>query len=343
MVLIGNILLGLTTAFFLLFAFELYTKPARIGGDGAIGMAYTVFLFHLVLFVCAATVAGFVGQQGKFSWAGSSGASRFLCISAGLMLATIGSLFASYRDGPILNTWMGPFAQVVITVLLITGLAGLLNNDTPPTTYRLSLLVAAALGMVVCLPIVWITLKNKVENTVASVQAMGQPDSNDIRMTQEVEAFDVSQGIANLLIFTDFNKDMSVREPALAKLKSCPDWQEQLVQGLRERWAPEVFTFLAGNDVDDKNMFAEPIGEGIRMQALLIREKLGEASQSHHLYEDQFMWEVERVLRTLKKFKDNGTDYRPMMLEFREAFNAPCSVKKPKFTCLRYLDNWLKM
>ncbi|MEQ1747619.1 MAG: hypothetical protein ABMA02_19480 [Saprospiraceae bacterium] len=342
MILIGNILLGLVTLFFLLFAFEIYSRPAQIGGDGAVGKAYTVFFFHLALLICAAAVAGIVGQQGKFSWAGSSGTSRFLWISAGLMLAIVGSLFASYREGPILNTWMGPFAQVGVTVLLITGLAGLLNDCTPPAAYRISLQVAAALGMMACLPIVGITLKNKLENAAASAKAMGKPSSNDIRMAKEVEAYDVSQGITNLLIFTDLNKHISVREPALAKIKSCPDWQEQLAQGLHERWAPEVFTFLAGNDVDNKNMFAEPIGEGIRMQALLIREKLGEASQSHHLYEGQFMWEVERVLITLKRFEDNGTDYRPMVLEIREAFNARCSVKKPKFACLRYLDEWLK-
>ncbi|MBK9337668.1 MAG: hypothetical protein IPM98_14330 [Lewinellaceae bacterium] len=339
MVLLGNILLGIAAFAFLLFAFELYSRPIPSGGDTAVGFAFLLIIFHLVFLVCTAAVAGIVGRQGGFAWVGWSGTSRFWFVSAGLLLAVLGSSFVTSREGMAL--WR--FLPLVVPALMIVGLTILLNHRTPLLpAYRLPVLTAVALGTLACLPIFWVTLKMKVENTFGSIRALGQPDSNDLRMIQDIEAYDASKSIGGLLIYTHYAKHKSVREPALAKIRSRPDWQAQLVKGLHARWAPEVFTYLAGNDVNDKSLFAEPIAEGIRMQATLIREKLGEVYQSHHLYAGQFSWEVDRVLLTLKRFEGNGTDYRPMVQELRDAFDAPCKIDKPAFICKKDLDAWLR-
>lgn len=338
MVLLGNILLGITVFLLLVFTFETFGKSAP-GGDAGVGWAWTIIIYYLATFVCLSLVAAIIGAQGGFAWVSASGSGvRFMWVAGGLLTALLGSLFVAFREGPML-AWMGNFLPATIHLLLIIGFGILLNGGA---AYRLPLLLAAGIGAVPCGLILLASLKTRAETYIAAARSMGQPDQNDLRMIGEIERHDVSKNISNLLIFTDYNKEKWVREPALAKIKSRPDWQQQLAEGLGQRWAPEVFTFLAGNEVDDKSLFAEPLHAGIRMQAELIREKIGEAYQEHHLYEGQFMWETERVLKTLERFGDNGQDYRPDMQVLREAFNAPCKTRKPDFVCQKYLDKWLK-
>ncbi len=338
MVFSGNILLGITALLLLVFSFETFGKSAP-GGDAAVGWAWAIILYHLATFVCLSLVAAIIGAQGGFAWVPASGSGvRFLWVAGGLLVALLGSMFVAFREGPMLS-WLGNFLPETIHLLLIIGFGILLNGGA---AYRLPLLLAAGLGAAPCGLVLFASLKTKAEGYFAAVKGAGRPDENDLRMIGEIERSDASKDLSNLLIFTDYNKDKSVRQPALAKIKSQPDWQQQLAAGLRNRWAPEVFTFLAGNEVDDKSLFAEPLHAGILMQADLIREKIGEAYQENHLYEGQFLWETERVLKTLEKFEGNGQDYRPEMQALREAFDAPCKTRKPTFVCLRYLDKWLK-
>ncbi|MEZ4943188.1 MAG: hypothetical protein R3D58_20100 [Saprospiraceae bacterium] len=339
MVLLGNILLGIAALLLLVFTFETFGKSAP-GGDAGVGWAWTIILYYLATFVCLALVAGIIGAQGGFAWVSTSGSgARFLWVAGGLLVALLGSMFAGFREGGPILFWLGNFLPATIQLLLIIGLGILLNGGT---AYRLPLLLAAGLGAVPCGLLLSMSLKIKAERYVAAAKSIGQPDQNDLRMIGEIERHDVSKNISNLLIFTDYNKATWVREPALAKLKSRPDWQQELARGLQDRWAPEVFTFLAGNAVDDKSLFAEPLHAGILMQAELIREKIGEAYQQHHLYSGQFLWETERVLKTLEQFEGNGQDYRREMQALRAAFDAPCKTQKPDFVCLKDLDKWLK-
>ncbi len=338
MIILGNVLLGISSLLFLIYTFETYGKSAP-GGDASVGWAWAIMFYYLATFVCLSLVAVIIGSQGGFAWvsAASSGA-RFLWVAGGLLVALFGSMLVGFKEGPLVSR-LGDVFPAAIHLSLIIGFAMLLNGSA---AYRFPLLLAVGLGAVPCSLILLASLKYKAELYLARVKSIGQPDENDLRMIGEIEAHDVSKNISNLLIFTDYNKDNSVRELALAKIKSRPDWQQELIRGLHERWAPEVFTFLAGNDVDDKNLFAEPLHAGILMQAEGIRETIGRAREEHHLYGGQFLWETERVLKTLEKFEGNGQDYRPEMQTLRDAFDAPTAIQKPKFACLRYLDNWLK-
>lgn len=338
MVILGNILLGIIVLLLLAFTVETFGKSAP-GGDAGVGWAWAIILYHLATFVCLALVAAIIGAQGGFAWVSASGsAARFMWVSGALLVALLGSMLVAFREGPMLS-WLGNFLPGTIHLFLIIGFGILLNGGA---AYRLPLLLAVGLGAVPCGLILFASLKRKTEGYVAAIKATGQPDENDLRMIGEIERHDASKDLSNLLIFTDYYKDKSVREPALAKIKAQPDWQQQLAEGLRKRWASEVFTFLAGNEVDDKSLFAEPLHAGILMQADLIREKIGEVYQDHHLYKGQFLWEIERVLKTLEKFEGNGQDYHPEMQALRNAFNAPCKIQKPNFVCLGYLDQWLK-
>ena len=102
------------------------------------------------------------------------------------------------------------------------------------------------------------------------------------------------------------------------------------------------FTFLASNDVDNPELFPEPVKAGVLIQARLIRESIRNASHPSHFYQGQFSWEVERVLRTVDKFKNKGVDFRPAVKELRDAFNEKSEFEKPKWAAIAWIDEWLK-
>ncbi|MEZ4892948.1 MAG: hypothetical protein R2778_08005 [Saprospiraceae bacterium] len=81
------------------------------------------------------------------------------------------------------------------------------------------------------------------------------------RLFEQIDNTDVSKNWIFLMVYTDANHDKVVREGALERIKSRPDWQEEMVKRLQNDWAPEIFTFMASNDVPDKTMFAEALKE----------------------------------------------------------------------------------
>ena len=157
-----------------------------------------------------------------------------------------------------------------------------------------------------------------------------------------IDSTDVMKEIVFILVYTDANQRQDVREKALAKIKSRPDWQEELVRRIQTDWAPEVFTFLASNEVDDKTLFLEAVKQGVLIQARLIRADIRKCRDGYDLYEGRFTWEVERVLRTVDKFEDMGVDYRPAVQEMRNALDERTSFEKPKLVAKGILEKWLK-
>lgn len=152
---------------------------------------------------------------------------------------------------------------------------------------------------------------------------------------------DVSKGLLPLLMYTGSNQHRKVREAALMKIKTRPDWQQEIASYLRQPDAAEAFTFLAASGPDDVHVFAEPVHDGIRVVAANVRNTLGRARSDERLW-TSFSSEIWRILATVKKMEGNGQDYRPDMQELRDAFNAPCQAINPKFPALPDLDKWLK-
>ena len=144
-----------------------------------------------------------------------------------------------------------------------------------------------------------------------------------------------------LLVYTDKNQSAELRNKALEKIHSRPDWQEELVRRLQNDWAPEVFTFLASNDVSDKAIFAEPLKAGILIQARLIRESIRNCNNEYDLYPGRFTWEVERVLRAVDRFKGNGVDYTTAIKELSNALDEPVRFGKPELKAKKLVDHWL--
>ncbi len=341
---LGNLLLGITVLIFLVFVVSIYGKPAPKGGDAVVGYAWGILLFNLVLLILFALLSIIIGIKGGFSWLPGSGTAVFFSVAGGLLLAMIGATLGAFREGSTFLNYAGAAISVLTPLGLIIGLAVLLNApNVTPVLYKIPLGVAAGLGLLACGAGLLANLKLNAENQQR--QATAQSDfekRNHDNMIETIDAIDVQKVFSNLLLYTDGYKDDEVRQRALAKIKSRADWEDELLRGLQENWAPEVFTFLASNEVEHKERFAEPIRAGIFIQAQQIEDQIKKAYSDHHLYSDQFCWETERVLRTIDKFKNSGVDYMPALQALRQSFDSKAEVKKPNFVCAHELDKWIK-
>jgi hypothetical protein len=167
-------------------------------------------------------------------------------------------------------------------------------------------------------------------------------DSNQLRMIEEIDRCDASEGICSLFIFSGNNQHPKVQEKALAKIKSKPDWQEDLIQLLKSERVDEAFMFLGSNEVDNPAQFAQPVYEGVLSLAKAMRQRLRNCSHPSHVYSGMFVFEVERALRVVDKYQDMGVDYKPAVQGLRAALEERIRYDKPEFSCVRVIDKWLK-
>ncbi|MBC7777577.1 MAG: hypothetical protein H7246_19240 [Phycisphaerae bacterium] len=352
MTILGNIFLALATLFFLLFGITVIGKEPPRGGDAVMGYTWGIIIFNLLFLGCMTVVAIAIGSKGGFDWVSPSKGTRFLIVAAGLLAAVItAALSALFKGEPgataaVFKIFSG-FAPVLVPLVLIVSAAILLNDGlrmgVPMAAYKIPLMVVFGLGMLgVGAGIIgWVIESN--QNSVRRLEGM-QADQDRYHQDHmnSIETCDVTKNMSQILVYTDANHDADVREKAVAKIKTNPGWQQELVRLLENKGALEVFNFLASNDVDDKTLFLAPVNTGVLSLADWIRRQIREASEAHHFYEDQFSWEVERMLRAVDKFEGMGTDYRPAVREVRAAFEEPSEMKKPKFNCISTLDNWIK-
>ena len=209
--------------------------------------------------------------------------------------------------------------------------------------YKWPLIIAVLIGVSGTVSAIGSFVSESNRNKAARIQGAIQADEeNHQRMLADIDSCDVMKNMVFILVFTDSNQDADVHDKAVAKIKTNPQWQQELIRLIQLDWAPEPFTFLASNDVDNPELFPEPVKAGVLIQAKLIRESIRNASHPSHFYQGQFSWEVDRVLRTVDKFKNKGVDFRPAVKELRDAFNEKSEFEKPKWAAIAWIDEWLK-
>lgn len=344
MTLIGNLLLGLAFLVFILFFSELYLKPAPKGGDYAVGYAWALIIYNVLLFGLLSGVVGVVGMQGGFAWVGATAGERALKVSLSWIAIAaaivICSGISSDRSG-----W-GGVARVVamFAPLLLLVLSFLLLNQREwssisPNGLQGVIRMTALAGWLFSGGSIALMWGAQMFNRVSAIaERREQLDGFEQNTLAEIDACDVQNEMVLLLVHTDRQRNPQVRERAIAKIKSRADWQEELIRRLDSGWAEEVFTFLASNEVDHPG-FPPAVEKGIFQLAHSIRERMPDCRT---FYPDQYESATRNVLMTVDKMKDRGVDYRAAIQHLRAAFDTPAQVEKPVFHAQKMLDKWLK-
>jgi hypothetical protein len=351
MVIIGNILLAIATLILLALNTGSLAK-APPSNDGAVGYGWSIIILNLLLIAVMIIVSLIIGFRGGLDWVSPKKSTRFFIVAVALLTALFTSAISSFfrfEPGPVpmLIRAYSSFAPLLIPAILIGASFVLLNSHVrsalPVAAYQWPLIIVSVLGVTGTAAAVMGFLSESSRNRAAVMESnIRRDDENHQRMLAEIDSNDVMKNFVFLLVFTGDNQDPEIRTKSVAKVKTHPQWQQELIRLLQTDWAPEPFQFLASNEVDDPSLFQEPVREGVLIQARLIRERIRNASHPSHLYPEMFGYEIDRVLRTVDRFKGKGVDYLPAVKELRAALDERSDFDKPKFTVITKLDKWIK-
>lgn len=357
MAILGNILL-LLASLVLFFLIKLLSGKMP-GGDAGVGYAWSFFYLlgiFLLLMVIATLV---VGGTGGFEWISPNTSRRRWIVAVTLLscLFTFGLtalMQGEIGHSPAFFRILATIAPVLIGVVLIASGFILVNanlrDSVPMSVYKWPLVIVGCLGVAGVAgtvgQMVWTSVKRQAAVLTRDRDAL---DDNDRRMIAEIERTDVLKDMVLILVMTDGYKHPEVRAKAVAKVKTHPDFEGELMRRLETPWAPQIFTFLASNDVSDPKAFAEPVRKGILQQAQLFREQIRNVNHPSNFYKGMFNWDVERIIRTVDKFEGQGVDYLEAMKALRAAMDEPSEYeypgsdfKRPKFSCIPALEKWIR-
>lgn len=308
------------------------------GGDAGVGHAFVVLLWAAGLVLCFGCVTIVIGTMGGFAWLGGSPGVRLVLAGGWFVLAVAGVYLYPGAAWPVVLRMAG---AIVLPLCLLAWAAVHLNpglaSALPPGTAKALTITAFVLG---ALPVASLALGRGL-GTVAALSPRRELDSFQQGLVAQIEAHDVQQGIAGLLVHTPRGRHPILREKALAKIKSRPDWQDELARLLKTETAPEVLGFLSAHEVDDPARFAAPVNDGLLQQAQDIRAQIRESNHPSNLYAGLRQTEVRLALEVADKFQRQGVDYRAAVLEMRRAFDEPCRYPTPTFEGARLIDQWL--
>lgn len=356
MTVLGNIfLLFATFIYVFILSFAYGDKPPQ-SGDAAGGYAMGTILFELAFLGCMVIAAVAVGWAGGFDWISSGKSAKwgiaFLGLLTIIFVAALATLFKFEPVGPWSVRYLTGVVPAVFPAVLLLSAAVLLNAPIreiiPTAAYKIPLLIIFGISLLTCLAgLVELMVWQQQRATQQIQQMQSDEERYHLERLADVARADAmdTNGLINILVFTDGNHRPELREKALEKIKSNPNWQQVLVEALKSPNAPTVFTFLASNAVDDKALFAEPVSEGILNFADGIRRNIRQCSHPSHFYADQFAWDIDRMLATVENFKDTGVDYLPAMREVRAALDEPSDppgLKQVEFKAASTLDWWIK-
>ncbi len=344
MYIVGNILLALAGMTFFILTTQYYLKPMP-GGDYGVGYAWGIIYLNGFFMLCLAGTTAIIGANGGFDWVASTGLGRFGRVSTSLFLIVVLLAVAGMgmSEGPAWMRFVFRLTAFTMPVaLLIFGFV--LNNPDlrqfiPPIWLQWPLKIMTSMGALVVLGFVVQSFMPGMMATFRAITAdPNELDSFQLGSLANIDSCDVQKDMVFLLVHTDKMRNPIIRERAIQKIKTRPDWQEELVRRLDSGWAEEVFTFLGSNEVPDKSRFPEAVRKGILQQTIIVRDRI---KNGHTFYPGQFGTEIRNVLNTVEQFQGMGVDYLPALRELRAALDTRANVEKPTFLCVKAFDKWL--
>lgn len=351
MSILGNIFLGIATLiiFYLVTSFYSRSMP---GGDAGVGYAWGIIMLNLAFFACMTVVALIVGWKGGFEWVSATKSTRTWYAIFGVLATLIYAVLCGFFKADS-GTFSGPvkslinFSYLLVPIILIVISVILLNDNlkasVPGALIKWLSIFVTLLSLVGLSAFILGQVVDSVKYQAATMESRAnEEDENHIRILADIDSCDVMTNMGSILVFTGDNQPEKIRSAAVAKVKTNPEWEKELLRLFESDWTESVFQFLSSNEVDHPSLFEEPVRKGVLRQAELIRESIRRASQPHHLYAGQFTWEVDHVIRSVDRFQTKEIDYVPAMKELRAAFNEPSEFDKPKFSCISMLDKWIK-
>lgn len=349
---LGNILVGLTVLFYA--GLLNVTASPMPGGDRGVGYGLSLFVCGAGFVLFTGLLTWHMGVKNAFDWVPVAGGGRVPLLLAGWLsfsMATVVCASTKFQIGDFHPLLVGVLKRVdiMLPLLVLVPALLLLNMDraagTAPIWVKAPMSVGFAVSMVIGLALLFIWAKTSFEQQAAIVKQ--QQDRDEQRHSDNLTYIaeqTPDSAIVNILALTGRYHDQDVREAAVAKTKSRPNWEAELIALLdNEYYNKEVYSFIDGNKVDHPELFVEPIKRSILLQATEVRKSI---KGSNNLQDWHFEHlSLPRLFRAIdEQFMLPGADYRPAVRELRRALDTPKPerFRDVNFSVTREVDAWLK-
>lgn len=296
---------------------SLLSKPMP-GGDYGVGYSFA-FLY---------SGAGFVISTGLLAW--SMNANH--CFDWVLHYRkTI--VFVGWIAFVTMTFWTLEYHRAFILFhLFIFGLCIYLINAQqtegfPPAWAKTAIRVGFAVILFIAVVIWGAFAKVRLMNSISKVQSKIASLSNyqtDYKATLDKIINHNDTTINWLLKFVEPQMDKKMRETAIAKIKSYPNWEDQMLTILTQKnratlWAYDdysyyVYAFLDGNSVEHPEKFIEPIQYSLKVFAARAKSDLEDPYKRE-------LWSLnlESFCRALEsQFKGHAQEFKPGMLKLQQ-------------------------
>lgn len=326
----SNILLALTTINYIGLAILNIQKTnvtgERLMGSGFIGLG---LIAAYVLFSLLLTIS--ITSKGGFNWLSSATLSRnflvgilWFCMIAGVVFcAMLSTEMNTDQTTGILRILSKPvyYGSVWLPLLMLIPYAILLNphwrESIPPGFYKFPLVMACLLGIViVMIPQIVISMNIKVP----------KQSTEDWKKENLMPSIEQENSVETLLNYTK-DEEKWVRDLAASRLKSLPNWEDELIGKLQRsdgyghydfHW---VYNFLDQYSAEHPDRFVDPINSSLQS----ITKATEMALAKSFVYSgDLTLLQIDVVCRVLDhQFKGSSQVFRPNMLRLQKALDTP--------------------
>ena len=349
--LIGNVFLSIAALIIFYLSTSFYSKSIP-GGDAGVGYAWGIIILNLAFFICMIIIAFIIGWKGGFEWISPNKSTRTWLAILGVLITTIYAVLCGFNK-PDSGIFSSPvkslinFSYLLIPVLLIVISAILLNdalrNSIPPMLIKGSSLIIVLFSTAGLIGFMIGEMVDSAKSHAATVEReTAYEEENQKWIMSQIDTCDVLTNLGTILRYTDENQPDKIKNAAVAKIKTNPAWEQEVIRLLDSDWSSEALDFVASNPVDHPSLFEEPVNKAVFHQAEAIRQYFRSVSHPSHMYEDLFYSEVNKVIRAIDRYQSKEIDYVPAMKEMRAALEEPVEYDKPNFRCKSTLDNWIK-
>ncbi len=342
---LGNLALIITTLCYFGLA-SMAGKPSP-GGDAGVGHAFAIFFLFVGLVVGLIITTGIIFIKGDLEWVSTIPSLRNSLVVAGIASLLVMAFYTAMGEGgaPWIVKFLGKYTIVWLIPPVLVGGFMLLNPSlqtyVPRVVWQWPFKAILFVNILCCALMVGEWLVRIPGNMVQRATARkSYDDTRRQEFLAQIERNNPMTEMVLILVFTTKYQDKAVREAALSKIKTNPQWQEYLVDRLQTPWADEVFRFLADNDVENRKLFAEPIKTGIMMMAEKFKDSM---ERTHTFYDGQFYSETQAILQTIAQYQDFGVDYVPAVRKLRKALDTRLKSYQhaANLRCIPLLDAWL--
>lgn len=354
----GYLFFFLTLLFYVGLAMFTATKP-NLSGDSGMGYGLGMAFLGLGFAVSGLALTINLLANSRLNWLGFEGGARTgLALLAWLFVVMTTFFCAAFKwEWPNDNNpypqflhWLAVGHGQIWVPLLWLGACLLSLNGTlqaqvapslPKLTFYSSLLVSGLYSAGLAFGYL-VDSAQRTQTVLAENQA--RDDYWHQQVLDDIANHKPTDPLVNLLSQTTQVRPEDSRAAAVAKVKSHPDWEAELIRLLQsEQGYRQVYYFLDGNAVDHPAKFAEPLNQSILRLADAVKN---EVKTSNNLQSWTFeSFQIDNLMRSLDgPILNQGVDFRPNVIRVQQALQTtlPEQSKDVRFDAAGSVEDWLR-